>query len=206
MQFLTSHSNCATRLGILPGSFNPPTLAHLALAEGALSCREAALDEVLLVLPRAFPHKSYDGAGFTQRAQMLHAMLGGRTRLAAAATDGGLFVEIARECRAAYRGHVQLDFICGRDAAERMVGWNYGNPNFISEILGSFGLLVASRDGHYEPPPHLTRHIRALPLAADLSQVSASDVRRRIRDGIAWEHLVPAAVVPLAREIYRPAE
>lgn len=205
MEFLSRHRAKPARLGILPGTFNPPTLAHLALAEAAL----AEVDEVVLVLPRVFPHKDYDGASFTQRADMLRALLEHRPRLAAAASDGGLFIEIAQECRAAYGPNVQLAFVCGRDAAERMVGWNYGKPNAINVMLEVFQLLVACREGAYEPPPHLRRHIRALALPADLSAVSASDVRRRIRDGDAWQHLVPGEIVQMLREmreIYRPPE
>jgi len=85
MEFLSPRRGQPGRLGILPGSFNPPTLAHLALAEAAL----AEVDEVLLVLPRVFPHKNYEGASFTQRADMLRALLEHRPRLAAAASLGG---------------------------------------------------------------------------------------------------------------------
>jgi len=199
MQFLSPCPDRPARLGILPGSFNPPTRAHLALAEAAL----AELDQVVLVLPRTFPHKNYDGASFTQRADMLRASLHGRPRLAAATSVGGLFIEIAQECRAAYGPNVALAFVCGRDAAERMVGWNYGKPNAINRMLEIFQLLVAFREGAYEPPQHLRQHIRPLALPADVNAISASDVRRRIREGAPWQHLVPDAIVPMVREIYR---
>ena len=202
MEFLSQCRDQPARLGILPGSFNPPTRAHLALAEAALG----ELDEVVLVLPRTFPHKNYDGASFTQRADMLRALLHGRPRLAAATSVGGLFIEIALECRAAYGPNVELAFVCGRDAAERMVGWDYGKPNFINRILEAFHLLVACREGAYEPPQHLRQHIHALPLPTGVNGISASDVRRRIRDGFPWQHLVPDAIVPMVREIYRPPE
>ena len=42
------------------------------------------------------------------------------------------------------------------------------------------------------------------PLPADVNAISASDVRRRIREGAPWQHLVPDVIVPLVREIYRP--
>src|SRR5271166_5565513 len=112
MEFLSRCREQPARLGILPGSFNPPTRAHLALAEAAL----AELDEVVLVLPRAFPHKDYDGASSVQRADMLRTLVDRRPRLAAAASVGGLFIEIAHECRAAYAPDVELAFVCGRDA------------------------------------------------------------------------------------------
>ena len=200
MEFLSRCREQPARLGILAGSFNPPTRAHLALAEGAL----AELDEVVLVLPRAFPHKNYEGANFVQRADMLRALLDGRPRLSAAASAGGLFIEIAQECRAAYGPSVELTFVCGRDAAERMVGWNYDKPNAINRMLETFQLLVACREGAYEPPQHLRQHIRALTLPADVNAISSSDVRRRIREGVAWQHLVPEVIVPIVREVYRP--
>jgi len=159
---------------------------------------------VVLVLPRAFPHKNYDGATFAQRANMLCAILDGRPRLFAATSKGGLFIDIAQECRAAYGPNVQLAFVCGRDAAERIVGWDYGNPNAINRMLKIFQLLVACREGTYEPPPRLRRYIRMLAFPADLNAISASDVRRRIREGVAWQHLVPDAIVPIVREIYGP--
>jgi nicotinate-nucleotide adenylyltransferase len=169
----------------------------LALAEAAL----AELDEVVLVLPRVFPHKNYAGASFAQRADMLHALVDRRPRLAAATTEGGLFIDIAEECRAAYGPNVQLAFVCGRDAAERIVGWDYGKPNAINKMLEIFQLLVACREGAYEPPPHLRQHILALQLPAGLDDISASDVRRRIRCGVAWQHLVRDEIVPILSEL-----
>src|SRR5438105_1593079 len=76
------------RLGILPGTFNPPTRAHLALARAA----EAQVDEVLFVLPREFPHKAYEGASFEERIEMLRLAVDGEPRFSIASTDAGLFI------------------------------------------------------------------------------------------------------------------
>ena len=77
------------RLGILPGAFNPPTRAHMALARASL----AVTDEVLFVLPRAFPHKVYDGASFPDRLEMLRQALADEPRFSIASTDAGLFLD-----------------------------------------------------------------------------------------------------------------
>ena len=199
MQFFIRASGKPNRLGILPGSFNPPTRAHLALAEAALG----EVDEVVVVLPRVFPHKSYEGADFTQRVRMLVGALGGHPQLSAAASDGGLFAEIAAECRAAYGSTTRLVFLCGRDAAERIVNWDYGEADAIVRILERFQLLVASRQGSFEPPVHLRHAIHGLRIPAGLERVSASEARRRIREGLEWEELIPPSIVPLVREIYR---
>ncbi|MGB8259324.1 MAG: hypothetical protein WCE75_03190, partial [Terracidiphilus sp.] len=64
----------ASRVAMLPAAWNPPTLAHLALAEAALHFA----DEVLLVLPRVFPHKGFEHAGFDLRLEWLRRIGAGR--------------------------------------------------------------------------------------------------------------------------------
>src|SRR5215469_10515993 len=101
LEFLKGPRKVA-RLGVLPGTFNPPTRAHLALAQAGL----AHCDEVLLVLPRALPHKEYSGVGFAERLRLLEAAARDE-RFAVAGSEGGLFLEIAAECREAYGREVE---------------------------------------------------------------------------------------------------
>jgi nicotinate-nucleotide adenylyltransferase len=195
MDFFRRASSPVSRLGILPGTFNPVTVAHLALARSAL----AHVDEVLFVLPRVLPHKSYSGASFDDRIQMLHAATDDEPRWSIAAADAGLFIEIAGECRAAYGVDTRLHFICGRDAAERIASWDYGRPDAFEEMLQAFDLLVAPRQGSWEHPA-----VRELSMPEGYDSVSATEVRRRIARGDPWEHLVPQTVHAMARRIYRP--
>jgi nicotinate (nicotinamide) nucleotide adenylyltransferase len=198
MEFFRRAAGDTRRLGAFPGSFNPPTRAHMALARAALQ----AVDEVVFVLPRVFPHKDWEGVQFDDRVRMLDAAIGVEERFSIAASDGGLFIEIARECRQAYGAGAELHFLCGRDAAERIVNWDYGRPGAIREQLGEFQLLVAPRRGNYEPPAELRGRIHPLPLEQDYDELSASQVRERIARGQAWEHLVPESIVGLVREAY----
>src|SRR5437773_2599878 len=122
MDFYFRATGTPARLAILPGAFNPPTRAHLAMAESAL----AVVDEVLFVLPRAFPHKRYTGAGFEHRVELLQAALAGAPHFSLAASDRGLFIDMAREARVDYGAATELFILCGRDAAERIVNWDYG--------------------------------------------------------------------------------
>jgi nicotinate-nucleotide adenylyltransferase len=186
------------RLGIFPGTFNPVTVAHVALARAALS----RLDEVLYVLPRVFPHKQYLRASFAQRLQFLSAAVGESEACSIASTEGGLFVEIAAECRAAYGEETALTFLCGRDAAERIVTWDYGDPGALPAMLRQFDLLVAARRGEYTPPPEFRHAIQRLELAGEFDHVSATEVREKIARGEPWEHLVPPEARRLAAEIY----
>lgn len=198
MNFYRKANGAPARLGILPGSFNPVTVAHLGLARAALGL----VDEVVFVLPRAFPHKPYVGASFTQRVKMLHTALEGEPAFSIAATGPGLFIQIAQACRAMYGNLTRQTFLCGRDAAERIVGWEYDDPSTLVRMFQQFDLLVGDRSGEYQPPPELAAAIRRLPLPTHFDPVSATDVRERISRGERWEHLVPESLHEQVREIY----
>jgi nicotinic acid mononucleotide adenylyltransferase len=163
------------------------------MAEAALS----VVDEVLFALPRAFPHKSYSGAGLEMRIAFLRAALAGYPRFSLAVTDGGLFIEMAREARAAYGAGLELFLLCGRDAAERIVNWDYGAVGGIQKQLEEFELLVASRGGHFVAPPEIRDRVRSIAVPTELEEISSSEVRRRIRAGEPWRDLVPPSIVPM---------
>jgi nicotinate-nucleotide adenylyltransferase len=198
MELYIRAGGAPAKLAILPGAFNPPTRAHLAMAESAL----AIVDEVLFALPRAFPHKEYTGAGFEARAKMLRAAIAGHPRFSLAAAEQGLFIDIAREARREYGPDTELFLLCGRDAAERIVSWDYGPGDSIQKQLEVFELLVASRGGCYEPPASIRNRVRSISLPGNVEEISSTEVRRRIQAGEPWEDLVPVAVVPLIRRYF----
>jgi nicotinate-nucleotide adenylyltransferase len=199
VEFIRRASGRPHRIGVLPGAFNPVTTAHLALARSALG----ELDEVVFVLPRAFPHKDYWGASFPDRLALLEAAVEAEPKLSIAVSEGGLFRDIARECREAYGGDASLSFVCGRDAAERIVNWDYGQAGAIGEMLREFELLVAERAGRYVPPDELRDAIRLLRVEQGLDEVSSTEVRERIASGEEWEHLVPPTIREQVRRIYQ---
>ena len=197
MEFFRRAAGRPQRLAVFPGTFNPVTVAHLALADASL----AIVDEVVFVLPRTFPHKTYSGANFVQRVELLCLALDDRVNFSIAASERGLFVDIAEECRQAY-GDIRLSFLCGRDAAERIATWDYGDPDAFQAMLRQFDFLVAARAGEYSPPEHQRASFTALQLEGPLDHVSATEIRARIARGEAWEHLVPPSVQDRIREIY----
>jgi len=186
------------RVGILAGAFNPVTVAHVALARAALS----HVDQVLFVLPQAFPHKPYHGASFAQRVQMLHAAIAEEPAFSVAAADGGLFIEIAAECREVYGGDAQLTFLCGRDAAERILNWDYGDPDAATKMLREFNLLVAARGGELDETSKFRHGVGILALNGQFDHVSSTEVRERIAQGLPWEHLAPEGARELIRRVY----
>jgi nicotinate (nicotinamide) nucleotide adenylyltransferase len=181
------------RIAILAGAFNPLTCAHIALARAASS----VVDELVWVVPRVLPHKQIEGARLDQRLKMLHS-----TRYRVETTEGGLFIEIAREMRTR-EPESEIYFVCGRDAAERILNWDYGEPGFAQRMLGEFGLLVAARQGEFVAPEPFKDHVIPILLNGSFDDVSSTEVRRRISAGEPWEHLVPEEIVDLVREVYR---
>jgi nicotinate-nucleotide adenylyltransferase len=186
------------RVAVFPGAFNPPTVAHLEMARSAL----AYADEVLWVLPRAFPHKSFDGANFNDRCRMLERVTGAEAGFSAGVSDGGLYAEIAAEAAAFYGPETEIALVCGRDAAERIASWDYGRAGVFDELVRRHPLLVAARAGEYVAPSLHAGRIIAIPLAPTAEGVSSSEVRRLIASGLPWEHLVPPVIVDLVRQSY----
>jgi nicotinate-nucleotide adenylyltransferase len=194
MEFYKRAAASPARLAIFPGAFNPPTRAHMAMAEAALS----VVDEVLFVLPRVFPHKEYTAAGFGERLELLILAIGEHPQYSLASSDRGLFIDLAREARTEY--DAELFLLCGRDAAERIVSWDYGEGDGIEKQLRVFRLLVASRGGSYAPPPEIEEQVISIEVSLD--EVSSSEVRRRIQAGENWEELVPSGIVGLVRSVF----
>jgi nicotinate-nucleotide adenylyltransferase len=188
----------AQRLGVLPAAFNPVTNVHLSMARQALA--QYHLDEVLFLLPFSFPHKPFTGASFEQRLEMLQAALAAEPRFSIGSTAQGLFIDIARACRPVYGPAAEFFFLCGRDAAERIVAWDYGpaGPSFAAQ-LAEFQMLVAPRSGPYQPPPEFAARLHPLDLPPEFDSHSSSAVRDARVHGGPWEHLVPTEVAALIR-------
>lgn len=201
MRFLRKPPTVPRRLGVLSSAFHPPTRAHLAIAHAALDTLET--EEVLFVLPEKFPHKTYDAVSLDERLDLVLAATSHEPRFSVAVAEAGLFLEIAREARPHYGSHVRLRFICGRDAAERIVEWDYGAdlPPFHRQ-LEEFDLLVAPRNGHFTPPAQCSNAIAPLCISQEWEEVASSRVRERILEGGDWEHWVPPSIAMCVRQIY----
>ena len=183
------------RLAVLPGSFNPPTIAHVELARSAKSL----VDEVVFVLPQSFPHKDYFGATLAERVELLKAA---DHQASIATTEGGLYIEIARDFSAHFGSGTEISLLCGRDAAERILTWDYGREGVVEEILAEFEVLVAPRGGEFAPPEQWAHRIKKLDVSSELNEISSTDLRERIARGDPWEHLVPKKIAERVRRIY----
>ncbi|HEV1995143.1 MAG TPA: nicotinate-nicotinamide nucleotide adenylyltransferase [Candidatus Acidoferrum sp.] len=182
---ILQHAGPVMRLGVLSGTFNPPTRAHSQLAETA--AWQLALDEVLFVLPEIPPHRSELAAGLADREEMLRRAVAGEPRFSAAVSSHGLLVEIHCALAAHYPPATRAFFLLGRDAAERiLVRWPYANrEEALVQMFTRFEIAVAERNGRFEIPAddaaaRFAGKIHSLTLPSRWDLVSATRVRERV--------------------------
>ncbi len=128
-------------LGVYPGSFNPPTVAHVAIAEAAW--RQCGLERVDLVVSRSPLGKEADDlVRLEDRLAVLEAMAARRPWLGARATDARLLADVAE-------GFDVL--IVGGDKWAQLVDpvWYGGSEEARDEALGRIRrIVVAPRHAH----------------------------------------------------------
>jgi nicotinic acid mononucleotide adenylyltransferase len=188
----------AARVAVFPGAWNPPTIAHVAIARAALGWA----DEVVWVVPRAFPHKPFDAAGFRDRSELITLVARAQPGFSAAASQGGLYAEIADEARAFFGEETAIGLACGRDAAERIANWDYGMPGVFAGLMRRNNLLVAARAGQYTAPAGHEDRVVSLTLDCPVDEVSSTELRRLITEGKPWEHLAPEPIIAKIRTLY----
>ena len=83
-----------TRRGVYPGSFNPPTVAHLAVAQAAVEQRK--LDRVVLMVSRrALAKETVEHPRLHDRLEVLHDAVSHLDWLSVSITDRQLLANVA---------------------------------------------------------------------------------------------------------------
>ncbi len=104
----------ARRQAFLPGSFNPPTNAHLALAASALAAGQVdALD--YLIATRTVDKEKVDGATLADRLALLSEIARARANEGVVLVNRGLYVDQAELLRRAQPEIEELWFVVGFD-------------------------------------------------------------------------------------------
>ena len=141
----------APRVGLLGGTFNPPHLGHLKLAEIALE--SLGLDQVRFVPTAAPPHKPADPAdpGGEVRIRLLEQALAGtgrpfRVERLEVDRGGASFTADTLEALAAQEPGSAWMFIMGSDLLPGFATWR--RPERVLELAS---LAVAPRPGGPDP-------------------------------------------------------
>ncbi len=189
----------APRLGVLSSPFNPPTRAHLALAEAALT--QLDLHEVVCVLPARLPHKPELELPLSVRADLLRRALENHPRMGAALCSGALLLEIYEALAPVYPAGTRVYFLLGSDAAERiLLAWPYPDrAAALAAMFSRFEVAVADREKKFDPAsdPLLRAYahrIHRLQLDPQLVRISSTAVREGLKRGEPVRDALPEAV------------
>jgi nicotinamide-nucleotide adenylyltransferase len=193
----------------LSASFNPITVAHLALLQTA----ESALppDESLLLLSVANVDKAPSGLPLPTRVRILEAVAAAKPGISVALASHGRFLDKAQALRAHYPPDTRCVFVVGFDTLVRLF-----DPRYYDDLPGSLAVLFAASEfvaANRQPaPPEALRgflrrpevapyahRIHPVTLPAGVAAISATEVRRRLRLDEPLDALVPAEALPLLR-------
>lgn len=185
------------RLGILGGTFNPVHLGHLILAQNALETFD--LSKVILIPCFSPPHKHKTGlASAAHRVAMLEAAVEGDPRFEVSDIETrrqgvSYSVDTVMELRRLHP-RAELVFIVGADSLAELHLWKD-----IGRLLTLCRFAVFQRPGTkpaakiaLEPPwpERLQKSIRP----GRLVEISSSDIRHRLAEGMSIRYLVPSPV------------
>lgn len=200
---MTASATERERVGIFGGSFNPPHVAHLIVAE--IVREQFELDRILWVPNYQSPLKvTRDLADVRDRLAMTRA----------ATSDNDAFtvseVEIQRAgvsytvdtVRTLQERHPNAEFhlIIGSDSLDGLERWH--EPD---ELLARVPFIVFQRPGFAEAPARAGRKGRVAFADAPLLEISSTEIRKRIRSGRSIRYMVPETVRELirSRNLYR---
>jgi len=184
-------------IGILGGTFNPPHMGHLVMAQEALD--QLDLDRVVLMPVAVPPHKeAREDPGAAARLELCRLAVADDERFEVSTLEiergGASFtVDTLRELHDVEPEH-DLTFIVGGDMAQSLPAWR--EPE---SILRLARLAVAEREGvrrediarRLEP---LHDGDRVVFFDMPRIDVSSSTIRRRVAEGRPVRYLVPDAV------------
>ncbi|MBA2243624.1 MAG: nicotinate-nucleotide adenylyltransferase [Gemmatimonadetes bacterium] len=176
-------------IGVFGGTFDPPHLGHLIVAADV--CVALELDRLLFIPAAVPPHKlAQVEATAEQRLEMVRAAVRGDARfevddLELRRPGPSFTVDTLHTLRTRFP-ESRLYFLIGADALREIHSWR--EPEEVARLAQ---LIVFARDGQQAPTMH---GISAQPVPVTRVDISASEIRRRVRAGIPIRYLVPDAV------------
>ena len=193
--------NLQQHIGILGGTFNPIHIGHLVLAQRALEHFDLA--RIIFVPCAAPPHKSSTNViSGRHRMAMIESAIGWNpsfevSNIELLRTGFSYAIDTVRALRGQYP-RASFSFLIGADSLLELHKWRQ-----IDELLEMCRFISFSRPGFDVetiqptdiplPPPWPERLLSDLALGLHLD-VSSTDIRYRIAEGLSIRYLVPPEV------------
>ena len=193
-------------VGLFGGSFNPPHVAHLVVAEVVRD--QFGLDEVWWIPNATPPHKPNDELAAVQhRLAMTERTVEGNPafRVCGVEVERDGVSYTVETLRVLQDQHPDTDFalILGSDSLDHFADWH--RPDEIAERVP---FIVYKRPGAIESvaDPRFVNDVRYA--AAPVMEISGTEVRARRRAGRSIRYLVPEAVRADSdtHDLYRPTD
>lgn len=175
------------RVGLLGGTFDPPHVGHLVVAECARVGLD--LDQVRWVVA-GDPWMKSTVVDAHQRAELVDLAIADSVGMVVDRCEierpGPTYTVDTLEALAAEEPGTQMMFLMGADAAATISAWH--RPERVQQLAQ---IVVVNRNGELAGNQGITG---AISLSVPTVAVSSSQLRSRYRDGQATRHLVPARV------------
>jgi nicotinate-nucleotide adenylyltransferase len=177
------------RIGIYGGTFDPPHVGHLIVASDVFEALR--LDRLVFIPSADPPHKQGQvEATAEQRLEMVRAAIADDPRfevddLELRREGASYSVDTLREMRKRH-ADAELFFVIGMDQMREMHSWR--EPHEVARLAC---LSVVTREGDRPDPATPFRHQVVHVTRIDLS---ATDIRRRVREGKSVRYLVTDGV------------
>lgn len=202
----------ARRLGtlaVLPGAFNPPTFAHLALARAAVA---RGFDRVLLSLGTTTLDKEEHGLALEDRLWLLTRIAQGDPRCGVVLQNRGLYAEMAEAVRRSFPDLADLAFVAGMDKVPQLFEARYyddlsqgletlfSRARFVVAPRGSAGRVDLENLLATPVARRFAHRFDWLELAPRWRTLSATAVRDRLERDEHVEQWLPPVVAAFVRE------
>jgi nicotinate-nucleotide adenylyltransferase len=181
------------KVGILGGTFNPPHLGHLIIANEVMSSH--GLDEVWFMPNHEPPHKKRsDKVSSSDRIEMLKLAMqnhpGFKLELIELEREGPSFTYDTIRILKEHYPQKQFYFIIGADMVEYLPKWHN-----IDKLLELITFIGVRRPSYNLQTPYPI-------LYADVPEmgISSSMIRRRVKEGCTIRYLVPDAIRSYIKE------
>ena len=180
------------KIGILGGTFNPPHVGHLMMANEVLHALQ--LDEVRFMPNNVPPHKETSGATNAQRLKMVELMIKGNSQFVIEPfeiNEGGISYTYETMKKLVIREpDCEFYFIIGGDSVASLHTWYY-----IDELVNLVQLVGLKRPGYEASARYPVQMIEAPQI-----DLSSTMLRNRFMMNKTVKYLLPEAVEAYIRE------
>jgi len=196
-------------LAVIPGAYNPPTNAHVALARAAATM---PFDAVVFSLGTVTIDKPHSGLGLEERLYLLRQIVREEPCWGVVVHNRGLYAEQAHALRSAFPLLERLTFVVGMDKVGQIFDPRYylDPSGSLRDLFANASLLVAARGSldraalaellAQDVARPFAARVEWLELDCDVRDVAASDIRQRLSRGEHAGEGLPAAVTSYLRE------